>query len=324
MPSFEVTSELRRHPGSRPTRSRKPVTIEPFNACHIVGYGAATVCRYGRLEQFRVGELMTDVQDYRYGEELVPESAGREVPVNPYSLLEAVNDASEVAHTCWLIFLGVIAYLTVAVAGVSHKDLLLNVPLMLPVLRRDRAHPLLPVRAVRAAVHALRPVGPARHAGAQGARIRHGAAAAGSDRQAHPPAAAGAALLFLHPGDGRPRAQPAVLRLPARDDLGHRGHPAGADDPLYPGGVPALPRHRHHLVAPHCAGLRRAAAAWHSACSSSAPRRTTGPRSGAARATARSSSRFQARFSSRCCCSRSSSRPFPTRRSTASRARCRG
>ncbi len=80
------------------------------------------------------GGSMTDIQDYRYGEELVPESASRDVPVNPYSLLEAVNDASEVAHTSWLIFLGVMAYLTVAVAGVSHKDLLLNVPLMLPVL----------------------------------------------------------------------------------------------------------------------------------------------------------------------------------------------
>lgn len=78
---------------------------------------------------------MSDVQDYRYGDELVPESAGREVPVNPYSLLEAVNDASEVAHTSWLIFLGVIAYLTVAVAGVSHQDLLLNTALVLPVLQ---------------------------------------------------------------------------------------------------------------------------------------------------------------------------------------------
>ena len=78
---------------------------------------------------------MTDVQDYRYGEELVPESGSRDVPVNPYSLLEAVNDASEVAHTSWLIFLGVLAYLCVAVAGVSHQDLLLNQTVSLPILQ---------------------------------------------------------------------------------------------------------------------------------------------------------------------------------------------
>ena len=80
---------------------------------------------------------MTDVQDYRYGEELVPENGSRDVPVNPYSLLEAVNDASEVAHTSWLIFLGVLAYLCVAVAGVSHKDLLLNQTVSLPILQVD-------------------------------------------------------------------------------------------------------------------------------------------------------------------------------------------
>jgi uncharacterized protein YjbI with pentapeptide repeats len=58
-----------------------------------------------------------------------------ETPVNPYSLLEAVNNSSDTAHTAWLIFLGIMAYLMIAVAGVSHKDLLLETPVNLPVLQ---------------------------------------------------------------------------------------------------------------------------------------------------------------------------------------------
>ena len=33
-----------------------------------------------------------------------------ETPVNPYSLLEAVNRSSDTAHTGWLIFLAIMAY----------------------------------------------------------------------------------------------------------------------------------------------------------------------------------------------------------------------
>ncbi|MGE0628244.1 MAG: pentapeptide repeat-containing protein [Hyphomicrobiaceae bacterium] len=58
-----------------------------------------------------------------------------ETPVNPYSLLEAVNSSSETAHTAWLIFLAIMAYLTIAVAGVSHKDLLLETPVTLPIMQ---------------------------------------------------------------------------------------------------------------------------------------------------------------------------------------------
>jgi uncharacterized protein YjbI with pentapeptide repeats len=58
-----------------------------------------------------------------------------ETPVNPYSLLEAVNNSSDTAHTAWLIFLAVIAYFTVAVAGVTHRDLLLESPISLPILQ---------------------------------------------------------------------------------------------------------------------------------------------------------------------------------------------
>lgn len=57
-----------------------------------------------------------------------------ETPVNPYSLLEAVNRSSDTAHTAWLIFLGVMAYLMIAVAGVTHKQLLLQTDVQLPIL----------------------------------------------------------------------------------------------------------------------------------------------------------------------------------------------
>jgi uncharacterized protein YjbI with pentapeptide repeats len=58
-----------------------------------------------------------------------------ETPVNPYSLLEAVNHSSDTAHTAWLIFLAIMAYFLIAVAGVTHKDLLLETPVALPILQ---------------------------------------------------------------------------------------------------------------------------------------------------------------------------------------------
>src|SRR5689334_13447892 len=58
-----------------------------------------------------------------------------ETPVNPYSLLEAVNRSSDTANTAWLLFIGLLAYLAITVAGVTHKDLLLNSAITLPVLQ---------------------------------------------------------------------------------------------------------------------------------------------------------------------------------------------
>ena len=60
-----------------------------------------------------------------------------ETPVNPYSLLEAVNRSSDTAHTAWLIFIGIMAYLMIAVAGVTHTNLLLETPVSLPILQVD-------------------------------------------------------------------------------------------------------------------------------------------------------------------------------------------
>src|SRR5262245_20839900 len=55
-------------------------------------------------------------------------------PVIPYSLLAAVNAASARAHTAWLIYLALLAVVFAAVAGVTHRDLLLASDVTLPVL----------------------------------------------------------------------------------------------------------------------------------------------------------------------------------------------
>ena len=58
-----------------------------------------------------------------------------ETPVNPYSLLEAVNRSSDSANAAWLIYIALISYLLITVAGISHKDLLLNSDIALPILQ---------------------------------------------------------------------------------------------------------------------------------------------------------------------------------------------
>ncbi len=58
-----------------------------------------------------------------------------ETPVNPYSLLEAVNRSSDSANVAWLIYMALMSYLLLTVAGVSHKELLLNSDIVLPILQ---------------------------------------------------------------------------------------------------------------------------------------------------------------------------------------------
>jgi uncharacterized protein YjbI with pentapeptide repeats len=58
-----------------------------------------------------------------------------ETPVNPYSLLEAVNRSSDSANAAWLIYISLMSYLLITVAGISHKDLLLNSDITLPILQ---------------------------------------------------------------------------------------------------------------------------------------------------------------------------------------------
>jgi uncharacterized protein YjbI with pentapeptide repeats len=58
-----------------------------------------------------------------------------ETPVNPYSLLAAVNASSRSANRAWIVFLALLAYLSLAVASVTHRDLLLNADIVLPLLQ---------------------------------------------------------------------------------------------------------------------------------------------------------------------------------------------
>lgn len=50
------------------------------------------------------------------------------------SLLASVNEASIASRNGWLFFLALLAYFFIAAASVSHKDLLLNTPVVLPFL----------------------------------------------------------------------------------------------------------------------------------------------------------------------------------------------
>ena len=49
-------------------------------------------------------------------------------------LLTALNDTSAAVRNGWLLFLALMGYLVVALAGVTHEDLLLNTPVNLPML----------------------------------------------------------------------------------------------------------------------------------------------------------------------------------------------
>ena len=56
-------------------------------------------------------------------------------PLNPYSLADGVNAASASARTAWLLSLATMAWLFIAIAGVSHKDLLIGGGVALPLLQ---------------------------------------------------------------------------------------------------------------------------------------------------------------------------------------------
>src|SRR5262245_34600047 len=78
-----------------------------------------------------------------------------ETPVNPYSLLDALNTASARSNALWLIFLGVMAYLFITVGAVTHRDLLLDSGVALPILqvKIDLARFFLAAPAIFALLH---------------------------------------------------------------------------------------------------------------------------------------------------------------------------
>jgi uncharacterized protein YjbI with pentapeptide repeats len=58
-----------------------------------------------------------------------------ETPLNPYSLLKAVNRAARSASLAWLALLGLMAYVLLVLAGIGHRDLLLDADITLPILQ---------------------------------------------------------------------------------------------------------------------------------------------------------------------------------------------
>ncbi len=58
-----------------------------------------------------------------------------ETPVNPYSLLDAVNTAAARTNTAWLLFLGLMVYAALTVGSLTHRDLLLDAGIVLPLLQ---------------------------------------------------------------------------------------------------------------------------------------------------------------------------------------------
>jgi uncharacterized protein YjbI with pentapeptide repeats len=58
-----------------------------------------------------------------------------EAPVNPYSLLDALNVAAARSTALWLLFLVVMAYAGLTVASLTHRDMLLDAGLALPLLQ---------------------------------------------------------------------------------------------------------------------------------------------------------------------------------------------
>ena len=71
----------------------------------------------------------------------LPERASMTMPPHPpvdaKELLDEANGASDPASSAWLAFLALLTYVVVTLASVSHKNLLLNSPVRLPIINAD-------------------------------------------------------------------------------------------------------------------------------------------------------------------------------------------
>jgi uncharacterized protein YjbI with pentapeptide repeats len=63
----------------------------------------------------------------------------RSAKLSENELLNALNGTAQSARKSWLFFAALVAYLFVAIASVTHIDLLLNTPIKLPILQIDIA-----------------------------------------------------------------------------------------------------------------------------------------------------------------------------------------
>ena len=63
-----------------------------------------------------------------------PRGAPPKLSENAKGLLEAANESSGGAKNAWIAFLALVTYLLVTLGGVSHRDLLLNSGVQLPIV----------------------------------------------------------------------------------------------------------------------------------------------------------------------------------------------
>ena len=187
-----------------------------------------------------------------------------ETPVNPYSLLAAVNASARSAGVAWLIFLGLMAYVLIAIASVTHRDLLLAGDVTLPLLQVKigliRFFLLVPILFVLL------------HVGLLGKLALLAARRWNSTKQcAFWKAPTSAAIrsvwsldnFFLAQVIAGPDRSRVAERVPQQPHLAHAGDLPAGTAALCADRVPALPRHPHHHGASSGRPGRRDPAAAH-------------------------------------------------------------
>ncbi len=84
-----------------------------------------------------------------FGSKSLTEAATQKREADIELLLAEVNSSSASARSAWILLIALEAYFFIALAGISHRDLLLNTPVAQPILQVSDPAPL--VHSVRAA-----------------------------------------------------------------------------------------------------------------------------------------------------------------------------
>ncbi len=131
----------------RSPRLRKPIHAHHEHVHCARQHTYAWMMRNSIELVFCEPDLRSPNSNYRYlaepgGRRVLPKSPTQPTPdphaaiqTDPRKLLDAANSASGAARNAWLAFLFIMAYLAVTLAGVSHKDLVLNTPTNLPFVQ---------------------------------------------------------------------------------------------------------------------------------------------------------------------------------------------
>ena len=196
-----------------------------------------------------------------------------EAPVNPYSLLEAVNRASRSTGRAWLAFVALASYLALVLAGITPQHLLLNADVRLPILQLDvgltRFFAVAPFVLLAAHIALLgQMVLLARKALAFDTAVR---LLESTDERSHP-LRLELDNFFLVQALAGPRRSRVVSAYPERFGLADGDRTADPASAVSAGCVPSLPRRATHPAASGCADRRSggAGALW---CFPPEPRR---------------------------------------------------